>query len=105
MDEDNVTDSLQRVEADAGANSSSEQNVPLGTQPTLVPFLDKHNFTALPQWKFEDMYRLDPQFKPSVSAVDNNNTFVNILLMGDITDITLLINKRLLNQPNNGVLV
>lgn len=68
MDEDNVTDSLQRVEADAEAN-----NVPLGTQPTHVPFMDKHNFTSLPQWKFEDLYRLDPQFKPSVSAVDNNN--------------------------------
>lgn len=63
---------------DAGANAK-----PLGTQPTLVPTMDKHKFTALPQWEFDDQYRLDPQFIRSVSTVDSNyrEKFVNILLM------------------------
>lgn len=69
-------DSLQRVEepdpnnssavTDEGANTTMSPD-PLGTQSTPLPVMDKHNFTALPQWKFDDMYRLDPQFKQSVS--------------------------------------
>lgn len=80
MEEGNFTDSLQGVEepdpnnssavTDAGANTTTSPK-PLGTQSTLVPIMDKHNFTSLPQWKFDDLYRLDPQFKQSVSTVDN----------------------------------
>lgn len=79
MEEGNVTDSLQGVEEPDPNNSSAvtdaEANTamspkPLGIQSTLVPTMDKHNFTALPQWKFEDLYQLDPQFKQSVSTVD-----------------------------------
>ncbi|XP_016346481.1 alpha-N-acetylgalactosaminide alpha-2,6-sialyltransferase 1-like isoform X5 [Sinocyclocheilus anshuiensis] len=46
----------------------------LGTQLTLVAPGDKHNFTALPQWKFDDIYRLDPQFKPSECMVSLRNS-------------------------------
>lgn len=81
VEEGNVADCLQRVEEPDPTNSSAVTNTGanttlspdrLGTQLTLVAPMDKHNFTALPQWKFDDIYRLDPQFKQSVSMVDNN---------------------------------
>ncbi len=46
----------------------------LGTQSIPATVMDKHNFTALPQWKFDDMYRLDPQIKQSVSTRNNNSS-------------------------------
>lgn len=82
MEEGNVADCLKRVEEPDPTNSSAVTDTranttaspdPLGTQSTLVPFMDKHNFTSLPQWTFDDIYRLDPQFKQSVSKVDDNN--------------------------------
>lgn len=85
VDEGNVEDCLQRVKetqptinssavTDTGANTTMSPD-PLGSESILVPVLDKHNFTSLPQWTFDDIYiyRLDPQFKLSASMVDNNN--------------------------------
>ncbi len=78
----NVADCLKRVEVPdptnssavtyTGANTTASPD-PLGNLSTLVPVMDKHNFTSLPQWKCNDVYRLDSQFKQSVSIVDNNN--------------------------------
>jgi len=69
VDKDNVTVENPEPTNSSVVNDAGANNVPLETQSTLVPFMDKHNFTALPQWKFEDLYRLDPQFKPSVSSL------------------------------------
>ncbi|XP_016385698.1 alpha-N-acetylgalactosaminide alpha-2,6-sialyltransferase 1.2 [Sinocyclocheilus rhinocerous] len=83
VEEGNVADSLQRVEepdptnssvTDSGAANTTMSPDPLGTQLTLVAPMDKHNFTALPQWKFDDIYRLDPQFKPSECMVSLRNS-------------------------------
>lgn len=54
---------------DANATANVTKNpVNLGMRSTLVPAMDKHNFKSIPQWDFDDLYRLDPQFKQSVRA-------------------------------------
>ncbi|XP_059386223.1 alpha-N-acetylgalactosaminide alpha-2,6-sialyltransferase 1.2 [Carassius carassius] len=79
MEEDSVAGSLQRVEEPDPANSSPVTNTTmspdrLGTQLTPVAPMDKHNFTALPHWTFDDIYRLDPQFKRSECMVSLRNS-------------------------------
>uniref|UniRef100_A0A672K3C1 alpha-N-acetylgalactosaminide alpha-2,6-sialyltransferase n=1 Tax=Sinocyclocheilus grahami TaxID=75366 RepID=A0A672K3C1_SINGR len=54
---------------DSGAANTTMSSDRLGTPLTLVAPMNKHNFTALPQWKFDDIYRLDPQFKRSECMV------------------------------------
>lgn len=56
------------MKVDSTVTANVTKNVNDGIQSTLVPAMDKHNFTSLPQWEFDDVYRLDPQFKQSVSA-------------------------------------
>uniref|UniRef100_A0A8C2K7S4 alpha-N-acetylgalactosaminide alpha-2,6-sialyltransferase n=1 Tax=Cyprinus carpio TaxID=7962 RepID=A0A8C2K7S4_CYPCA len=66
LKEGNVVDCLQRVKetqpttnssavTDTGANTTMSPD-PLGSESILVPVLDKHNFTSLPQWTFDDIY-------------------------------------------------
>ncbi|XP_056325575.1 alpha-N-acetylgalactosaminide alpha-2,6-sialyltransferase 1.2 [Danio aesculapii] len=47
------------------ANTTTTRLDPFETQSTLLPIMDKHKFTSLPHWKFDDLYRSDPQFKQS----------------------------------------
>lgn len=88
IEKSNVTDSMQRaVQADPTkspvtkdaakitfANTTLKSPVYFRTQSTLVPAMDKHNFTSMPQWEFEDLYRLDPQFKQSECITSLRNS-------------------------------
>ncbi|XP_055031237.2 alpha-N-acetylgalactosaminide alpha-2,6-sialyltransferase 1.2 isoform X1 [Misgurnus anguillicaudatus] len=89
VDKSNVTDSTQRaLQADPTkspvtkvaakitfANTTLKSPVHFGTQAsTLVPAMDKHNFTSMPQWEFDDLYRLDPQFKQSECITSLRNS-------------------------------
>ncbi|KAI2658489.1 Alpha-N-acetylgalactosaminide alpha-2,6-sialyltransferase 1 [Labeo rohita] len=99
-------DSLQRVEepdpnnssavTDEGANTTMSPD-PLGTQSTPLPVMDKHNFTALPQWKFDDMYRLDPQFKQSECTASLRNSTNPVFKEKFIPNIQLFLQSDHLN--------
>ncbi|CAM4709774.1 unnamed protein product [Leuciscus chuanchicus] len=59
--------------------------------------MDKHNFTALPQWKFEDLYRLDPQFKPSECTASLRNSSNPEFMEKFIPNIQLFLQSDHLN--------
>ncbi|KAK2876503.1 hypothetical protein Q8A67_020599 [Cirrhinus molitorella] len=102
-----LTDSLQRVEepdptnsfavTDEGANTTVSPDS-LGTQSaTPVPVMDKHNFTALPQWKSDNMYRLDPQFKQSQCTASLRNSSSPVFKEKSIPNIQLFLQSDHLN--------
>ncbi|XP_058649469.1 alpha-N-acetylgalactosaminide alpha-2,6-sialyltransferase 1.2 isoform X2 [Onychostoma macrolepis] len=106
VEEGNVADCVKRVEVpdptnssavtDTGANTTASPD-PLGTQSTLVPVMNKHNFTSLPQWRFDDMYRLDPQFKPSKCMASLRNSSNPVFKEKFIPNIQLFLQSDHLN--------
>ncbi|XP_073683976.1 alpha-N-acetylgalactosaminide alpha-2,6-sialyltransferase 1.2 [Garra rufa] len=104
----NVAYSLQRVEepeptnssavTDEGANTTVSPPDTLGTQSTPLPVMDKHNFTALPHWKFDDMYRVDPQFKQSECTASLRNSSSPVFKEKFIPNIQLFLQRDHLNM-------
>ncbi|XP_016305794.1 alpha-N-acetylgalactosaminide alpha-2,6-sialyltransferase 1-like isoform X3 [Sinocyclocheilus anshuiensis] len=113
VEEGNVADCLQSVKetqpttnssavTDTGANTTmfvvGLNQDPLGTKSTLLPVLDKHNFTSLPQWKFDDTYRLDPQFKQSKCMASLRNSSNPVFKEKFIPNIQLFLQSDHLNM-------
>uniref|UniRef100_A0A673J3D2 alpha-N-acetylgalactosaminide alpha-2,6-sialyltransferase n=1 Tax=Sinocyclocheilus rhinocerous TaxID=307959 RepID=A0A673J3D2_9TELE len=108
VEEGNVADCLQRVKetqpttnssavTDTGAKTTMSPD-PLGTKSTLVPVMDKHNFTSLPQRKFDDTYRLDPQFKQSKCMGSLRNSSNPVFKEKFIPNIQLFLQSDHLNM-------
>ncbi|XP_057214917.1 alpha-N-acetylgalactosaminide alpha-2,6-sialyltransferase 1.2 isoform X2 [Triplophysa rosa] len=75
----------------------TKNSVNLEMQSTLVPAMDKHNFTSLPQWEFDDLYRLDPQFNQSVCTTSLRNSTDPLFSKTFIPNLQLFLQSDHLN--------
>lgn len=80
------------------ANTTTMRLDPFETLSTPLPIMDKHKFTSLPHWKFDDLYRLDPHFKPSECATSLQNSSNPTFKKKFIPNIQLFLQSDHLNM-------
>ncbi|XP_030630996.1 alpha-N-acetylgalactosaminide alpha-2,6-sialyltransferase 1-like [Chanos chanos] len=98
---DNVGDAMQRVLGGETENENPSSPEVLETEnsqgvhwdDTFLPDMNKHHFSSMPRWEFDDMYRHDPNFKPTTCARSLRNPEDPEYKSALISDILLFIQR------------